>query len=110
MIVANTFTRNVELASYLRLCDDVVIVHATGTWVNGHGVPAEMIRRMIDRWERFATDNDLNVARNDAMARPSGARRVGWTDGVAGTRRAPGGLERDRRQSRPGTPPRVGGR
>lgn len=51
VVVANTFTRLSELAPYLRMTPDAVVVHVFGAWDNLHGVPPEAVQRMAERWE-----------------------------------------------------------
>ncbi len=56
VVVSNTFTRMWEMQPYIdaanRVGADVRIIEATGTWPNVHGVPAEAVERMRNRWER----------------------------------------------------------
>lgn len=51
VVVSNTFTRLSEIEAYLGLTDNVRIVEAVGRWKNVHGVPAETVERMRQRWE-----------------------------------------------------------
>ncbi|NWG74066.1 MAG: AAA family ATPase [Rubrivivax sp.] len=51
VVVANTFTRLRELAPYVRLSGDVLVLWARGRWSNLHGVPADVVLRMAQRWE-----------------------------------------------------------
>ena len=55
VVVANTFTRLWEMRSYLKAAKkrgiSARIVEATGNWPNVHGVPADAIERMRERWE-----------------------------------------------------------
>lgn len=55
VVVSNTFTRLSELAPYLAMSRDAVVVHTFGAWRNIHGVPPEMAQRMTDRWEPLNT-------------------------------------------------------
>lgn len=36
---------------YLSMANRVRVVEAKGNWGNIHGVPAEMVQRMAERWE-----------------------------------------------------------
>lgn len=51
VVVSNTFTRLQELEPYLAMSTNVRIVEAKGRWQNVHGVPAERLRQMAERWE-----------------------------------------------------------
>lgn len=51
VVVSNTFTRLSEIEAYLALTDNVRIVEAVGRWENVHGVPAQTVERMRQRWE-----------------------------------------------------------
>ncbi len=51
VVVANTFTRLVELEPYLRMTDNCTVIQATGRYTNVHGVSAEALARMAARWE-----------------------------------------------------------
>ena len=55
VVVSNTFTRKWEMQAYLDMAKkhgaDVRIITATGNYKNVHGVPAEAIQKMRDRWE-----------------------------------------------------------
>ena len=53
VVVANTFTRLSELAPYLSMTRNVRVIEARGRWANLHGVPAETVRRMAERWEPY---------------------------------------------------------
>ena len=54
VVVSNTFTQLRELEPYLAMTRTVRIIEARGTWQNVHGVPAEMLERMAQRWEQLA--------------------------------------------------------
>ncbi|WP_322996216.1 AAA family ATPase [Castellaniella sp.] len=51
VVVANTFTRLAEMQPYFEMCKNVRVIEATGQWPNVHGVPAERVQQMADRWE-----------------------------------------------------------
>lgn len=51
VVVSNTFTRKHELAPYLAMSQSARIVEAQGQWTNVHGVPADRIHQMRERWE-----------------------------------------------------------
>jgi hypothetical protein len=51
VVVSNTFTRLHEMEPYRSMTRSLRIVEARGQWSNVHGVPAEMLRRMAERWE-----------------------------------------------------------
>lgn len=53
VVVANTFTRLIEMQPYFEMCDNVRVIEATGQWPNVHGVPPERIQLMADRWEPY---------------------------------------------------------
>ena len=54
-VVANTFTRRWEMQPYLDAAKaigvSVRVIEAKGEWENCHGVPADAIERMRERWE-----------------------------------------------------------
>ena len=50
VVVSNTFTRLNEMEPYRSMTKNVRVVEATGRWENQHGVPAEMMQRMAERW------------------------------------------------------------
>lgn len=54
-VVSNTFTQRWEYQPYLDMASklgcEVDILVAVGEYENIHGVPAEAIQRMTDRWE-----------------------------------------------------------
>jgi predicted kinase len=54
VVVANTFTRRLEMDPYLAMADDVEIIVTTGDFGNVHGVPEATIERMRARWEDVA--------------------------------------------------------
>ena len=55
VIVANTFSRKWEMRAYHNEAAargiPCLVVTATGTWPNVHGVPEAAVQRMRDRWE-----------------------------------------------------------
>lgn len=55
VVVSNTFTRRCELQPYFDMASRLGIapriIEARGNWPNVHGVPAEDIERMRQRWE-----------------------------------------------------------
>lgn len=53
VVVCNTFTRISEIEPYLSLTSTVRILEATGKWQNIHGVSAERIKQMAERWEKL---------------------------------------------------------
>ena len=53
VVVSNTFTRLQELKPYQGMVNEIRVVEARGRWQNTHGVPAEMVERMAQRWERL---------------------------------------------------------
>ncbi|MEJ5999715.1 AAA family ATPase [Paucibacter soli] len=50
-VVSNTFTMLREIEPYRSMTTNIRIIEAHGKWENSHGVPAEVIQRMADRWE-----------------------------------------------------------
>jgi chloramphenicol 3-O-phosphotransferase len=53
-VVSNTSTQLREMAPYQSMSGKVRVIEATGRWQNTHGVPAEMLERMAQRWEPLA--------------------------------------------------------
>jgi predicted kinase len=51
VVVSNTFTQLREMAPYLGMTRNATVVEATGKWQSVHGVPAEILDRMAQRWE-----------------------------------------------------------
>jgi hypothetical protein len=51
VVVSNTFARLAEMDPYFCMASRVRVVEAKGNWGSIHGVPAEMVRRMAERWE-----------------------------------------------------------
>ena len=58
-VVSNTFTQAWEMLPYVKaaklLGAQVAVMEATGCFENVHGVPAEAIDRMLQRWEVIPT-------------------------------------------------------
>lgn len=57
VVVSNTFVKQWEVEPYLDMCSelgiDYVIIVATGSYTNVHGVPNDVIDRMKTNWETF---------------------------------------------------------
>lgn len=57
VVVSNTFTRRFEIEPYFEMANSLGIkpnvLIATGKFKNEHGVPAEVIEKMRQRWEEF---------------------------------------------------------
>lgn len=51
VVVSNTFTRLQEMEPYRSMTTNIRIIEAKGRWQNLHGVPAERLRQMAERWE-----------------------------------------------------------
>ena len=51
VVVSNTFTQLREMEPYLGMTKNARVIEAIGNWQNVHGVPAEMLERMAQRWE-----------------------------------------------------------
>ena len=58
VVVSNTFTRLFEMEPYFEMAKNFGIepriVEATGNWPNVHGVPAEVVEKMRQRWEKIS--------------------------------------------------------
>ena len=56
VVVSNTFTRRFEMEPYFEMAKtfgiELNVLEATGNWPNVHGVPAEAVEKMRQRWER----------------------------------------------------------
>ena len=56
VVVSNTFTRRFEMEPYFEMAKtfgiEPNILEATGNWPNVHGVPAEVVEKMRQRWEK----------------------------------------------------------
>jgi hypothetical protein len=63
VVVSNTFTRQFEMAPYFAMAKtfgiEPRIVEATGNWPNVHGVPAEVVEKMRQRWEQMSSNAEL---------------------------------------------------
>jgi predicted kinase len=61
VVVSNTFTRIFEMEPYFEMARTFGIkpriIEATGKWPNVHGVPAEVVERMRQRWEKMVSAN-----------------------------------------------------
>lgn len=57
VVVSNTFTRRFEIEPYIKIASGLGITPnvliATGKFENVHGVPADVIESMRNRWEEF---------------------------------------------------------
>lgn len=53
VVVSNTFSRLWEMEPYFAMGARVTVVECQGNFANPHGVPAEEIELMRQRWERF---------------------------------------------------------
>ena len=51
VVVSNTFTRLHEMEPYKAMTKNLRIIEAQGRWDNVHGVPLEMLAKMVHRWE-----------------------------------------------------------
>lgn len=59
VVVSNTFTRLREMEPYFDMAKtfgiEPRIIEATGNWPSVHGVPAEVVEKMRQRWEKSLT-------------------------------------------------------
>ena len=59
--VSNTFTRRWEYEPYIKMANenwfDVQVIECHAPWDNTHGVPAEVLAAMRDRWEPHLPPN-----------------------------------------------------
>ena len=57
VVILNTFSRLHEMQKYIdsakELGVEVTVIEATGSWPNTHGVPAERVEQMRQRWEKM---------------------------------------------------------
>ena len=71
VVVSNTFTRRWEMEPYFEMAKtfeiEPNILEATGNWPNVHGVPAEVVEKMRQRWEKV---NTVQLNRNHKGAQP----------------------------------------
>lgn len=58
VVVSNTFTRKFEMEPYFDMAKtfgiEPNIIEVTGNWPDAHGVPAEVVEKMRQRWERIS--------------------------------------------------------
>lgn len=62
VVVSNTFTQLREMEPYRSMTQNVLVVEANGKWKNVHGVPAEMLEKMAQRWEPLRNSADSTTA------------------------------------------------
>lgn len=76
VVVSNTFTRRFEMEPYFEMAKtfgiEPRIMEATGNWPNVHGVPAEVVEKMRQRWEK---SSNCNVTGAEPAGGASGGRR-----------------------------------
>lgn len=57
VVVSNTFTRRFEMEPYFYMAKtfgiEPTILEATGNWPNVHGVPADVVEKMRQRWQNY---------------------------------------------------------
>lgn len=57
VVVANTFSRRWELEKYIASAEfygvPIRVIEATGNYQNIHNVPAEIVQKMRERWEKL---------------------------------------------------------
>lgn len=57
VVVSNTFTRRFEMDPYFEMAKtfgiEPNVLEATGNWPNTHGVPAKVVEKMRQRWEKL---------------------------------------------------------
>lgn len=69
VVVSNTFTKLWELNKYLTIDEnygldvDIKIIEVKTVFENIHGVPANKLEQMRNRWEEIPADLGLNVTR-----------------------------------------------
>jgi predicted kinase len=61
VVVSNTFIKLWELKKYINLGYPFSIIEMTGTWPNVHGVPAEVVSRMQQAWQKAPSDWDVST-------------------------------------------------
>jgi predicted kinase len=54
VVVSNTFIKIISMRLYLALAKNPLIISATGTWQNVHGVTDQAVVKMAAEWEDFA--------------------------------------------------------
>lgn len=61
VVVSNTFTRRFEMEPYFEMAKtfgiEPNVLEAMGNWPNVHGVPAEVVEKMRQRWEKSYNAN-----------------------------------------------------
>ena len=55
VVVSNTFVRLREIAPYRSMAERLRVVEAKGIWGNVHGVPGDVVQRMVEQWEKLLT-------------------------------------------------------
>lgn len=72
VVVANTFTCLWEMRPYLDMARRLGVAHyvieANGDYGSVHGVPAEVIERMRNRWERYCANSSTTQAAIEVCA------------------------------------------
>ncbi len=65
VVVANTFTQRWEFKRYEVMAElmgvELVVYKCVGNFQNVHGVPAEAIQRMKDRWEDYPNEIEVPI-------------------------------------------------
>jgi adenylate kinase family enzyme len=57
VVVSNTFTQLWEMEPYFKMgAHTVTIVECVGSYGNVHGVPADKVKAMADRWEKVTSE------------------------------------------------------
>jgi adenylate kinase family enzyme len=51
VVVSNTFTTLREMAPYINMSQNIIVLEGYGRWTNAHGVPEDKIALMEKRWE-----------------------------------------------------------
>lgn len=75
VVVSNTCTRMSELAPYLSMTRDAVVLRTCGPWTNVHEVPASRVLQMSSRWEPFEHQPTTMVVKLNAAAAASVSKR-----------------------------------
>lgn len=57
VVVANTFTRRIEMAPYFAMTSNIRVVEALGRWGSIHNVPEDKLQAMAARWEPMRLDD-----------------------------------------------------
>ena len=75
VVVSNTFTRRFEMEPYFEMAKtfgiEPNILEATGNWPNVHGVPAEVVEKMRQRWEKSSNVELTGAAAGLSPQRPA---------------------------------------